>query len=366
MDINSLLTYTREHNASDLHLACGYPPMVRIGGALQKLNVSSLSSSDIENMFQAVATQIQVEAFKKELELDFAIEVDKHRYRANIYTTINGPSFAIRVISENIKNLQELMVPAVVEKFTKLNKGLVVVTGATGSGKSTTLAAIIDHINAQYSKHIITIEDPVEYKFNSKKCLINQRELGANTQSFAKALKSALRENPDIIMIGELRDLETIQLALTAAETGHLVFGTLHTSSAAKTVDRIVDVFSTNDKPMIRTMLASSLEGIIAQTLLPRPNNKDRVAAYEVMVANSAIRNLIRENKLYQISSLMQIGSKQGMVLMEQSINALFAKGMISEEIAKDYTVATSQKDEQQPKSSESLASPFTYQDNEF
>lgn len=365
MDLNSLLTYAREHNASDLHLAPGYPPIVRIGGVMQKLNVGQLTTEDIEKIFYSIATHQQVETFKRDLELDFAIESNKFRYRSNIYNTINGASIAIRVISDKIKNLQELMVPSVVEKFTKIKKGLVVVTGATGSGKSTTLAAMIDHINAQYSKHIITIEDPIEYKFNSNKCLINQREVGANTHSFAKALKSALRENPDIIMIGELRDLETIQLALTAAETGHLVFGTLHTNSAAKTIDRIVDVFPTNDKPMIRTMLAGSLEGIISQVLLPKPNGTERVAAYEVLIANSAIRNLIRENKLYQISSLMQIGSKQGMVLMDQSVNALYSKGMISEEIAKDYATQLSSKEEQQ-KTSENLASPFTYQDNEF
>ena len=365
MDLNSLLTYAREHNASDLHLACGYPPIVRIGGVMQKLNVSQLTTEDIEKIFFSIANEQQAEIFKQDLELDFAIESDKFRYRSNIYSTINGPSIAIRVISDKIKNLQELMVPAVVERFTKIKKGLVVVTGATGSGKSTTLAAMIEHINTQYSKHIITIEDPIEYKFTSNKCLINQREVGANTHSFAKALKSALRENPDIIMIGELRDLETIQLALTAAETGHLVFGTLHTSSAAKTIDRIVDVFPTNDKPMIRTMLASSLEGIISQALLPKPNGNERVAAYEVLIANSAIRNLIRENKLYQVSSLMQIGSKQGMVLMDQSINALYSKGMISEEVAKDYAAQLNNKEEQ-PKTSENLASPFTYQDNEF
>ncbi len=365
MDLNNLLIYAREHKASDLHLVPGYPPIVRISGEMHKLHVSKISNEDVQGMLASIVNNEQMAAFKQELELDFAIEVDKQRYRANTYTTINGIAIAIRVISDKIRNLQELMVPNIVEKFTKLRKGLVVVTGVTGSGKSTTLAAMIEHINSQQSKHIITIEDPVEFKFISNRCLINQREVGTHTHSFAKALKSALRENPDIIMIGELRDLETIQLALTAAETGHLVFGTLHTSSAAKTIDRIVDVFPSNDKAMIRMMLAGSLEGIISQVLLPKANGNERIAAYEIMIANSAIRNLIRENKLYQISSLMQIGSKQGMVLMDQSINNLYAKGMITEEVAREYTAQLTNREEQ-PKASENLASTFTYQDNEF
>jgi twitching motility protein PilT len=258
------------------------------------------------------------------------------------------------------------MVPSTVEKFTKLRKGLVIVTGPTGSGKSTTLAAIIDHINREHNKHIITIEDPIEYKFTSNKSLINQREIGTHSHSFANALRNALRENPDIIMIGELRDLETIQLALTAAETGHLVFCTLHTSSAPKTVDRIIDVFPSGDKPMIRTMLASSLEGIISQTLLARENSSERIAAYEVMLASSAIRNLIRENKLHQISSLMQIGAKQGMILMEQSVKNLYEKSLISEETAKEYITQMQEKEEKKTEGEHVKANSTAFVDNEF
>lgn len=366
MDFSTLINYVKENDASDVLISPEHPPVVRISGELHMLRVSPLDSKTVDDMIFALLTPEQKARFLQDRDIDFSLKVENQRFRANVFITEKGTTMALRPITNKIKTLKELMVPPLVEKFTHLKKGLVIVTGPTGSGKSTTLAAMINHINQEQSKHILTIEDPIEYNFTSNKCMINQREVGTHTASFASALKSALRENPDIIMIGELRDLETIQLALTAAETGHLVFCTLHTSSAAKTIDRIIDVFPAGDKAMIRTMLATSLEGIVSQMLLPTQNNKSRVSAYEVLLANSAIRNLIRESKLHQVPSMMQIGIKQGMVLMEHSIKRLFEQSYIDEEVAKEYLKQLQDKEEKKTEEGEAPKSAAVYQDNEF
>jgi twitching motility protein PilT len=336
MEITELLIHTKKNNASDLHLASGHPPVMRINGDILPLKADKLSADNVKELLYSVMTENQRAEYERELELDFAIQFgDDLRFRVNVFNTINGPSAAFRNIPTKINTLEELKMPDTLKRVAMLHKGLVLVTGPTGSGKSTTLAAMIDYINTNSPKHIITVEDPVEFVHKSKKCLINQRELGANTKSFARALKSALREDPDVILVGEMRDLETIQLALTAAETGHLVMGTLHTSSAAKTIDRIIDVFPGEDKGLIRSMLSGSLEAIIAQTLIKTSDGKGRVASLEVLLGTSAIRNLIREGKIPQIYSLLQIGSKAGMRTMKDSVYDLLEKGVITAEAAK-------------------------------
>jgi twitching motility protein PilT len=333
MDFDQLAKFATEQGASDIHLSPGLPPMLRVHGDMKEVHTSPMGSEEIKKMLHTIMTDEQKQEYQKEMELDFSISVNpKTRYRVNAYTTANGCSAAFRTIPVEIKSLAQLGVPAVFETFTQFSKGIVLVTGPTGSGKSTTLAGLINHINENEYSHIITIEDPIEFVHKSKKSLVNQREVGANTKSFAKALKSALRQDPDVILVGELRDLESISLALTAAETGHLVFATLHTSSAAKTIDRIVDVFPGSDKDMIRTMLSSSIQAVIAQRLLKKKDGTGRVAAYEILISNGAIRNLIRENKVPQINSLMQIGSKDGMCIMDDYIRNLYAQGLISAE----------------------------------
>ena len=365
MDFKNLTTYAKENGASDIHLAPKHQPIVRVDGELRQVRVGELGGDDILKILDSIMNDGQKEIFRKDLEVDFSVKIGSQRYRVNAYHTSNGPTVALRIISENIRTLGELNVPAIVEKFTHLSNGLILVTGPTGSGKSTTLAAMIDHINKNTHKHILTIEDPIEYVFQSDKSLINQREVNTHTLSFAKSLKSALREDPDIIMLGELRDIEAIHLALTAAETGHLVLGTLHTSSAAKTIDRIIDVFPANDKPMIRSMLSGSIQGIIAQTLVKRKENKGRVAAYEIMVANNAIRNLIRENKLSQINSLMQIGSKQGMITMNQSLQAFANQGILDPEVFKAL-LPEEQHEENTSKNNKTMYNKSTLPDDEF
>jgi twitching motility protein PilT len=333
MEFSQLANYAIEMNASDIHLATGKPPMLRVHGDMKPIHLGQLRAEDIMQMLHSIMSERQKQEYEKEKEIDFAIAIPpKIRFRVNAFTTINGPSAVFRLIPVEIKSLKQLGTPQVFERFTQLNKGLILVTGPTGSGKSTTLAALVNHINENHAKHIITIEDPVEFVHQSKKSLVNQREVGESTKSFAKALKSALREDPDVILVGELRDLESISLALTAAETGHLVFGTLHTSSAAKTIDRIIDVFPGDDKPMIRTMLSSSLEGVIAQRLIKKADGGGRVAVYEIMVVTTAIRNLIRENKIPQVHSLIQVGSKKGMVIMDDYVKDLVVKGVVSRE----------------------------------
>lgn len=333
MDINELLVFTKEQGASDLHLISNHPPTLRINGDISPLRMGSLSSNEILKMLYSIMTENQRIIYEENLELDFAVHFgDTGRFRVNAFNTINGPAAVLRDIPTEIKTIEQLKLPPIVKDLCETSKGLILVTGPTGSGKSTTLAAMVNQINKTQSKHILTIEDPVEFIHNSDHSIVNQREVGSHTKSFSNALKSALREDPDVILVGELRDIETISLALTAAETGHLVLGTLHTSSASKTIDRIIDVFSEGDKPMARTMIASSLEAVITQLLLKTSDDKGRVAAHEILIANSAIRNLIRDNKIPQVESMMQVNSKRGMKIMKDTVAKLLDDGIITRE----------------------------------
>ncbi len=336
IQISDLLMTTQRNNASDLHLSAGKPPSLRLNGDIVKIEgAPKLTAEEAKNLLYAVMNENQRTKFEKEWEIDFAISISEDsRFRVNIFTTNEGMAAVFRVIPTKILSLEDLGAPDIFKDIAKLHKGLVLVTGPTGSGKSTTLAAMLDYINASHKKHIITVEDPIEFVHTSKMSIVNHREVGRHTKSFAKALKSALREDPDVILVGELRDLETIHLAMTAAETGHLVMGTLHTSSAPKTVDRIIDVFPSNEKEMIRSMLASSIEAVISQRLLKKADGKGRVAVHEIMVGTTSIRNLIRENRIPQMSSMIQIGSKKGMVLMKDSIYKLVNEGVITREEA--------------------------------
>ncbi|HIF25526.1 MAG TPA: type IV pilus twitching motility protein PilT [Micavibrio sp.] len=330
MDITQLLAFTMQNDASDLHLSPKNQPIIRVHGELKRIKAEPLESEDIRSMLYSVMTEDQRSDFEREMELDFAIAFgEKARFRVNAFTSRTGTAAVFRTIPSIIPSMAELELPPIMKRFSELEKGMVLVTGPTGSGKSTSLAAMIDHINAKEKKHIITIEDPVEFFHTSKTSLVNHREIGPDTKSFARALKSALREDPDVILVGEMRDYETISLALTAAETGHLVFGTLHSNSAYKTVDRIIDVFPTGDKEMVRAMLASSLQGVVAQTLLRRQSG-GRVGAYEVLVGTNAVRNLIRENQVSQLYSMMQTGSRYGMITMEDAVKALLEQEIIS------------------------------------
>lgn len=339
LTFDQLAEYAATQGASDIHIASNLPPMVRIDGDMKAIRSAIMTRDDINNIFINIMDDVHKTTYTQDLEVDFSASASNGmRFRINAFNTINGPAATMRMIPARVKTLQDLKSPEILLSFASLPKGLVLVTGPTGSGKSTTLAAMIDYINHNYHKHIITIEDPIEFVHKSEKCLINQREVGAHTKSFAKALRSALREDPDIILLGELRDLESISLALTAAETGHLVFGTLHTSSAAQTINRIIDVFPGEDKEMIRTMLSTSLEGVIAQRLIPKADGHGRVAAFEIMIANAAVKNLIRENKIPQIQSLIQVGSKDGMILMQDYIHNLVLRGLIREEQGENIT----------------------------
>lgn len=332
MDIFELMKYTVEHKCSDLHLSAGEKPIVRTNGELERLDYPELSDDQINQMLQQIMTEEQQQAFDNNRELDFSIALDNvARFRVNAFHQSRGLSAALRALSFEIPSLDQIrLTDDIFKTICRYANGIVLVTGATGSGKSTTLAALIDHINAstENKKHILTIEDPIEYVFNSKNCLIQQREVGRDTKHFHTALRAALREDPDIIMIGEMRDLDTIRLALTAAETGHLVFGTLHTSSAPSTIDRIIDVFPGNEKEMIREMLAESLRAVISQRLLKTPEG-DRHPAHEILVATTAVRNLIREHKVAQLYSTMQTGSQYGMHTLEQNIEKLQEKNII-------------------------------------
>ena len=334
MDLPDLLLFTHKNNASDLHLSAGRPPIMRLYGEMVPHKLPPISADQLKEMIYSIMNDQQRTEFEREYEVDFAISIrDDCRFRVNVFNTIKGPAAAMRSIPSDIKSIDALGAPDILKRLSQLHKGLILVTGPTGSGKSTTLAAIIDHINTSSAKHIITIEDPVEFVHTSKKSLINQREVGKQTKSFATALKNALREDPDVILVGELRDLETIQLALTAAETGHLVLATLHTSSASKTIDRIIDVFPAGDKEMVRSMLSVSLEAVIAQILLKKRDG-GRIAAHEILLGTSAVRNLIREGRIPQINSLMQIGSKLGMCVMKDSVQRLVEDRIVSEEVA--------------------------------
>lgn len=336
MDITQLLAFSMQNNASDLHISANQPPIVRVYGEMKRVKMDALASDDIRTMLFSIMTEEQRAEYEKELEIDFAISFgEKARFRVNAFTTREGAAAVFRSIPSDIPTMEELELPPVMKRFAELEKGIVLITGPTGSGKSTTLASMINHINQTTSKHILTVEDPVEFFHSSQKSLVNHREVGTDTHSFSRALKSALREDPDVILVGEMRDHETISLALTAAETGHLVFGTLHANSAAKTIDRIIDVFESGDKEMVRAMLSGSLQGVVAQTLLKRTDGGGRVGAFEILVGTNAVRNLIRENQIAQMYSMMQTGARYGMVTMEEAIKNLADGGIISKREAR-------------------------------
>jgi twitching motility protein PilT len=339
MDLSELLAFAVKNGASDIHLSSGLPPLIRIDGDVRRVKVGPLSSNLVHDMIYDIMLDSQRKEFEERLECDFAFEIPNvSRFRVNAFNQARGPAAAFRVIPAQVLSLEDIGAPAIFHRLSEKHQGLILVTGPTGSGKSTTLAAMIDYVNHSKKGHILTIEDPIEFVHESHNCLINQREVGRDTQSFNDALRSALREDPDVVLVGELRDVETISLALTAAETGHLVFGTLHTSSAAKTIDRIIDVFPGGEKEMIRAMLSESLEGVIAQRLLKKPEG-GRVAAYEIMIGTRAIRNLIREAKVPQIYGMIQTGREAGMATLDQSLEDLVSRNLITRETAQALAV---------------------------
>lgn len=338
MDISELLRFALESGGSDLHISAGEPPVIRIHGEMTKVDLPPLDKEDVHNMIYDILSDFQRKVFEEHLELDFSFGLGEiARFRVNVFKQHRGESAVFRTIPSKIPSFDELNLPRVFKDIASLEKGLVLVTGPTGSGKSTTLAAIVDYINETVKEHILTIEDPIEFLHSSKKCLINQRELGPHTKSFANALRSALREDPDVILVGEMRDLETIQLALTAAETGHLVFATLHTSSAPDTVDRVIDVFPAGQQNQVRSMLSGSLQAVISQALSKRRDGRGRVAGFEVMIATPAVRNLIRENKIAQIPSMIQTSKGIGMQTMEAACNELIAKNLVTRDEVSFY-----------------------------
>lgn len=339
VELEDLLEFTVENNASDLHLSSGLPPMIRIDGEIRRLSSAPLTSSQILKMIYGIMNDRQRRVFDEDSDMDFSYGVENlARFRVNAFQQLRGTSAAFRTIPNRISTLEELQTPAIFQSLVNAPRGLILVTGPTGSGKSTTLAAMIDYVNSNDYAHVLTVEDPIEFVHQSKKCLINQREVHRDTLGFNEALRSALREDPDVILVGEMRDLETIRLALTAAETGHLVFGTLHTSSAAKTIDRIIDVFPAAEKAMIRSMLSESLQAVISQTLLKKVGG-GRMAAHEIMVGTSAIRNLIREDKVAQMYSAIQTGRKEGMQTLDQNLLDLVDRGLISRQVARARAV---------------------------
>jgi len=334
MDITELLAFSVKHGASDLHLSAGVPPMIRVDGEVRKLNVPALEHKEVHSLVYDIMDDKQRKDYEEHLECDFSFEVpDMARFRVNAFVQNRGAGAVFRTIPSEVLTMEQLGCPPIFKKIAEKPRGLVLVTGPTGSGKSTTLAAMVDYINETRREHILTIEDPIEFVHKNKQCLVNQREVHRDTHGFENALRSALREDPDIILVGEMRDLETIRLALTAAETGHLVFGTLHTTSASKTVDRIVDVFPASEKDMVRTMLSESLEAVISQTLVKRVGG-GRVAAHEIMVGTPAIRNLIREAKVAQMYSAIQTGMSFGMQTLDQALGNLVNTGDITREDA--------------------------------
>jgi twitching motility protein PilT len=331
MEIAELLAFGVKNKASDLHLSAGLPPMIRVHGDVRRINVPSLSHDDVHGMVYDIMNDGQRKHYEENLECDFSFEIPNlARFRVNAFNHNRGAGAVMRTIPSKILSLEDLNAPKIFAEIANQPRGLVLVTGPTGSGKSTTLAGMINHVNENEYGHILTVEDPIEFVHESKKCLINQREVGPHTLSFANALKSALREDPDIILVGEMRDLETIRLAMTAAETGHLVFGTLHTSSAAKTVDRIIDVFPAAEKEMIRAMLSESLRAVISQTLCKTKDGSGRVAAHEIMIGTPAIRNLIREAKVAQMYSAIQTGQAVGMQTLDQNLADLVRRNIIT------------------------------------
>jgi twitching motility protein PilT len=337
MDIAELLAFAFKQNASDLHLSSGLPPLIRVDGDVKRINVDPLDDRTVHNMIYDIMNDRQQKSFEEFLECDFSFDIPNvSRFRVNAFNQDRGPSAVFRVIPSKVLTLEQLGCPAIFKELCDQSRGIVLVTGPTGSGKSTTLAAMINYINESRHEHILTIEDPIEFVHVSKNCLINQREVHRDTRSFENALRSALREDPDVVLVGELRDLETIRLALTAAETGHLVFATLHTSSAAKTVDRIVDVFPAAEKDMVRAMLSESLRAVISQSLLKKIAG-GRVAAHEIMIGTPAIRNLIRENKIAQMYSAIQTSQGVGMQTLDHCLMDLVRKRIVSTDEARGY-----------------------------
>ena len=331
MDITELLAFAVKNKASDLHLSAGLPPMIRVHGDVRRINLPPMEHGDVHAMVYDIMNDGQRKVYEDTLECDFAFGVPNlARFRVNAFVQDRGAGAVFRTIPTKVLTLEELNCPPIFKEITVQPRGIVLVTGPTGSGKTTTLGAMVDYINENQYAHILTIEDPIEFVHISKRALINQREVGPHTLSFANALRSALREDPDVVMVGEMRDLETIRLALTAAETGHLVFGTLHTSSAAKTVDRIVDVFPAAEKEMVRTMLSESLRAVISQTLLKTKDGQGRVAAHEIMIGTPAIRNLIRENKIAQMYSAIQTGQGVGMQTLDQCLADMVRRNVVS------------------------------------
>ncbi|HHT9129945.1 MAG TPA: type IV pilus twitching motility protein PilT, partial [Candidatus Brocadiaceae bacterium] len=331
MDIPELLLFAKRENASDLHISSGEPPIIRIHGDMRKIDVPLLSKEDVHKILYDILSDQQRKTYEEHHELDFAIALgNAGRFRVNAFLQNRGESIVFRTIPTAIPTLEQLNMPKIVNDLTKKEKGLVLMTGPTGCGKTTTLAAMIDLINREEKCHILTIEDPIEFIHQSKNSLINQRELGPHTHSFANALRSALREDPDVILVGEIRDLETISLALTAAETGHLVFGALHTSSAPKTVDRIINAFPAEQQEQVRSMFSESLQAVLTQQLLKRKDGKGRIAALEIMIGTPAIRNLIRENKIAQIPSSIQTGQQYGMQTMDQTLIDFYQKDLVT------------------------------------
>jgi len=331
MDITELLAFVVKNKASDLHLSSGLPPMIRVHGDIRRINLPPMEHNDVYAMVYDIMNDAQRKHYEETLECDFSFAVPQlARFRVNAFVQNRGAAAVLRTIPSKVLTLEQLSAPKIFADISNQPRGIVLVTGPTGSGKSTTLAAMIDYINDKEFGHILTVEDPIEFVHESKKCLINQREVGPHTLSFNNALRSALREDPDVILVGEMRDLETIRLALTGAETGHLVFGTLHTSSAAKTIDRIVDVFPAAEKEMVRSMLSESLRAVISQTLLKTKDGNGRVAAHEIMIGTPAIRNLIRENKIAQMYSSIQTGQQFGMQTLDQCLQDLVKRNVVS------------------------------------
>jgi len=342
VDIAELLAFTVKNKASDLHLSAGLPPMIRVDGDVRRINLPPLEHKELHDMVYDIMNDFQRKEYEENYEIDFSFEIPGlARFRVNAFNQNRGCGGVFRTIPTEILTLEDLNCPAIFKDLINVPRGLILVTGPTGSGKSTTLAAMVDYLNKKEHGHILTIEDPIEFVHTSNKCLINQREVHRDTKSFENALRSALREDPDIILVGELRDLETIRLALTAAETGHLVFGTLHTTSAAKTIDRIIDVFPAGEKPMVRSMLSESLRAVVAQTLIKRVGG-GRIAAHEIMVGIPAIRNLIREDKVAQMYSSIQTGQSVGMQTLDQCLIELVRKGYISKRQAQSRAVKKS------------------------
>ncbi len=336
--IEELLTIAAENGASDVHITVGVPPKMRINGALKDMDYPPLYPQDTEPIIMSIMDRKHKEIFDEKGETDFSISVPQiGRYRVNIFKQRGSMAAALRVVGMQIPSADSLGVPKAVQELYDKKRGLVLVTGPTGSGKSTTLASIIDLVNTNLTSHVITLEDPVEYLHNHKKSMVNQREIGLDTLSYGNALRAALREDPDVILVGEMRDLETIQIAIRAAETGHLVFSTLHTIGAASTIDRIIDVFPTHQQQQIRIQLSMVLEGVISQQLIPTADGKGRVAAFEVMLANPAIKNMIREGKTYQIQSMIQTNGKLGMITMDDALYQLYRMGTITGEQALLY-----------------------------